>query len=115
VVLKLPKISSIQFLLDVSLGLNSPLYMLKQLSHTLYSSFTNESVSLPRKVSRNSQAPLPPQESHVILSTARPLQAYFIINNRIYQSPDMYTVLSNRLARTTVPNPMFSPMLTGGW
>jgi len=27
----------------------------------------------------------------------RPLQAYFIINNRIYQSPDMYTVLSNRL------------------
>jgi len=29
----------------------------------------------------------------------RPLQAYFIINNRIYQSPDMYTVLSNRLAR----------------
>ena len=32
-------------------------------------------------------------------SLARPLQAYFIINNRIYQSPDMYTVLSNRLAR----------------
>ncbi|KAH9004307.1 MED6-domain-containing protein [Lactarius hatsudake] len=29
----------------------------------------------------------------------RPLQAYFIVNNRIYQSPDMYTVLSNRLAR----------------
>jgi mediator of RNA polymerase II transcription subunit 6 len=27
----------------------------------------------------------------------RPLHAYFIINNRIYQSPDMYTVLSNRL------------------
>lgn len=27
----------------------------------------------------------------------RTLQAYFIINNRIYQSPDMYTVLSNRL------------------
>jgi len=27
----------------------------------------------------------------------RPLQAYFIINNRIYQSPDMYAVLSNRL------------------
>ncbi|KAH9175498.1 MED6-domain-containing protein [Lactarius sanguifluus] len=27
----------------------------------------------------------------------RPLQAYFIVNNRIYQSPDMYTVLSNRL------------------
>jgi len=27
----------------------------------------------------------------------RPMQAFFIINNRIYQSPDMYTVLSNRL------------------
>ncbi|KAI9445063.1 MED6 mediator sub complex component-domain-containing protein [Lactarius indigo] len=27
----------------------------------------------------------------------RPLQAYFIVNDRIYQSPDMYTVLSNRL------------------
>ncbi|KAL5534600.1 hypothetical protein ACEPAG_1063 [Sanghuangporus baumii] len=27
----------------------------------------------------------------------RPLAAYFIINNRIYQSPDLYTVLSNRL------------------
>ncbi|KAK0208453.1 MED6-domain-containing protein [Desarmillaria ectypa] len=26
-----------------------------------------------------------------------PLSAYFIINNRIYQSPDLYTVLSNRL------------------
>ncbi|KIJ21509.1 hypothetical protein PAXINDRAFT_159593 [Paxillus involutus ATCC 200175] len=27
----------------------------------------------------------------------RPLAAYFIINNRIYQSPDLYTLLSNRL------------------
>ncbi|KAJ3513551.1 hypothetical protein NLJ89_g2883 [Agrocybe chaxingu] len=27
----------------------------------------------------------------------RPLAAYFIMNNRIYQSPDVYTVLSNRL------------------
>ncbi|KAI0067768.1 MED6-domain-containing protein [Artomyces pyxidatus] len=27
----------------------------------------------------------------------RPLAAYFIMNNRIYQSPDMYNVLSNRL------------------
>ncbi|EJD04339.1 MED6-domain-containing protein [Fomitiporia mediterranea MF3/22] len=27
----------------------------------------------------------------------RPLAAYFIINNRIYQSPDLYTVISNRL------------------
>uniref|UniRef100_A0A8H7Y6E0 Mediator of RNA polymerase II transcription subunit 6 n=1 Tax=Psilocybe cubensis TaxID=181762 RepID=A0A8H7Y6E0_PSICU len=30
-------------------------------------------------------------------STVRPLAAYFIMNNRIYQSPDIYTVLSNRL------------------
>ncbi|TDL28788.1 MED6-domain-containing protein [Rickenella mellea] len=29
--------------------------------------------------------------------TVRPLAAYFIMNNRIYQSPDIYTVLSNRL------------------
>ncbi|KAL0071230.1 Mediator of RNA polymerase II transcription subunit 6 [Marasmius tenuissimus] len=27
----------------------------------------------------------------------KPLAAYFIMNNRIYQSPDIYTVLSNRL------------------
>ncbi|KAF8807261.1 MED6-domain-containing protein [Phlegmacium glaucopus] len=27
----------------------------------------------------------------------RPLAAYFIMNSRIYQSPDVYTVLSNRL------------------
>lgn len=27
----------------------------------------------------------------------RPLAVYFIMNNRIYQSPDLYTVLSNRL------------------
>ncbi|KAF5311994.1 hypothetical protein D9619_003400 [Psilocybe cf. subviscida] len=27
----------------------------------------------------------------------RPLAAYFIMNNRIYQSPDVYTVISNRL------------------
>ncbi|KZS93080.1 MED6-domain-containing protein [Sistotremastrum niveocremeum HHB9708] len=27
----------------------------------------------------------------------RPLAAYFIVNNRIYQSPDIYSVLSNRL------------------
>ncbi|KAJ7693699.1 MED6 mediator sub complex component-domain-containing protein [Mycena rosella] len=27
----------------------------------------------------------------------RPLSAYFIMNNRIYQAPDVYTVLSNRL------------------
>lgn len=27
----------------------------------------------------------------------RPLVAYFIMNNRIYQSPDVYTLVSNRL------------------
>ncbi|KAG5648217.1 hypothetical protein DXG03_006172 [Asterophora parasitica] len=27
----------------------------------------------------------------------RPMAAYFIMNNRIYQSPDVYTILSNRL------------------
>ncbi|KIK71350.1 hypothetical protein GYMLUDRAFT_147658 [Collybiopsis luxurians FD-317 M1] len=27
----------------------------------------------------------------------KPLAAFFVINNRIYQSPDLYTVLSNRL------------------
>ncbi|KAJ4476670.1 MED6-domain-containing protein [Lentinula aciculospora] len=27
----------------------------------------------------------------------KPLAAFFIVNNRIYQSPDLYTVLSNRL------------------
>ncbi|KAK0473268.1 MED6-domain-containing protein [Armillaria novae-zelandiae] len=32
-----------------------------------------------------------------IIQKPIPLSAYFIINNRIYQSPDLYTVLSNRL------------------
>ncbi|KAG6820763.1 hypothetical protein H0H93_012027 [Arthromyces matolae] len=27
----------------------------------------------------------------------RPMAAYFVVNNRIYQSPDVYTILSNRL------------------
>ncbi|KAF9568539.1 MED6-domain-containing protein [Agrocybe pediades] len=31
------------------------------------------------------------------LEEVRPLAAYFIMNNRIYQSPDIYTVISNRL------------------
>lgn len=35
----------------------------------------------------------------------RPLAAYFIINNRIYQSPDLYTLLSNRLVRVSLPFP----------
>ncbi|TFK57506.1 MED6-domain-containing protein [Heliocybe sulcata] len=30
----------------------------------------------------------------------RPLAAYFVISNRIYQSPDVYNVLSNRLLTT---------------
>lgn len=54
----------------------------------------------------------PPQGFHVLISIARTLQAYFIINNRIYQSPDMYTVLSNRLARQPVSNSPISLMLT---
>lgn len=35
-------------------------------------------------------------QSHAALQV-RPLAAYFIMNHRIYQSPDVYTVLSNRL------------------
>ena len=65
------------------------------------SSFTSESVCPPRKVSQNYRD-LHSQQAEILTffpSLARPLQAYFIINNRIYQSPDMYTVLSNRLAR----------------
>jgi mediator of RNA polymerase II transcription subunit 6 len=34
---------------------------------------------------------------NLILKSVRPLAAYFIMKNRIYQSPDLYTVLSNRL------------------
>jgi len=30
------------------------------------------------------------------------MAAYFIMNNRIYQSPDLYTVLSNRLVSPSV-------------
>lgn len=35
--------------------------------------------------------------------TVRPLAAYFIMNNRIYQSPDLYSILSNRLVRAPTP------------
>ena len=31
--------------------------------------------------------------------SVRPLAAYFIMGGRIYQSPDVYTLLSNRLVR----------------
>ncbi|EKM83469.1 hypothetical protein AGABI1DRAFT_66107 [Agaricus bisporus var. burnettii JB137-S8] len=31
---------------------------------------------------------------------AKPLAAYFIVHNRIYQSPDVYSILSNRLLAT---------------
>lgn len=34
-------------------------------------------------------------------SLVRPLTAYFIIHNRIYQSPDVYSVLSNRLVSSS--------------
>ena len=33
---------------------------------------------------------------------ARPLAVYFIMNSRIYQSPDLYTVVSNRLVGLTL-------------
>lgn len=32
-----------------------------------------------------------------VLPIVRPLAAYFIMNSRIYQSPDLYSILSNRL------------------
>jgi hypothetical protein len=38
------------------------------------------------------------------------MAAYFIMNNRIYQSPDLYTVLSNRLVSPLV---IRSAFLTG--
>jgi mediator of RNA polymerase II transcription subunit 6 len=31
------------------------------------------------------------------METVHPLEAYFIMNNRIYRSPDVYGILSNRL------------------
>lgn len=39
---------------------------------------------------------LQPLDSFVY-NPVRPMAAYFVMNNRIYQSPDVYTVLSNRL------------------
>jgi mediator of RNA polymerase II transcription subunit 6 len=44
----------------------------------------------------------------------RPLAAYFIMNNRIYQAPDVYSVLSNRLvcfflALSLFPFPLTRP------
>ena len=41
-------------------------------------------------------------------SIVRPMAAYFIMNNRIYQSPDLYTVLSNRLVSYSVYHLAFS-------
>ncbi|KAH0838531.1 MED6-domain-containing protein [Lanmaoa asiatica] len=43
----------------------------------------------------------------------RPLAAYFIINNRIYQSPDVYTLLSNRLVLFSLlsPSAAHSPLI----
>lgn len=37
-----------------------------------------------------------------IFRQVKPLASYFIMNNRIYQSPDVYTVLSNRLVRANL-------------
>jgi len=42
----------------------------------------------------------------------RPLAAYFIMNNRIYQAPDVYTVLSNRLVSSFLALSLFSFPLT---
>jgi len=56
------------------------------------SSSTSASVSPQIKV-RPIPFPLPCPN----LLPVRPLAAYFIINDRIYQSPDVYTLLSNRL------------------
>lgn len=33
------------------------------------------------------------------ISTVQPLAVYFVSENRIFQSPDLYTLLSNRLVR----------------
>jgi len=56
----------------------------------------------------------------------RPLAAYFVLNNRIYQSPDVYAVLSNRLLTTLhslqeslqvvrAHRPDFAPRLGFSW
>ena len=88
------EIGSMKIRADVSSVSSLRLYMLNRL---LCSSSTNESVFPQKRVSVQEES-FPSRLTCVAL-TARPLQAYFIINNRIYQSPDMYTVLSNRLAR----------------
>lgn len=90
-------------MLDVSLVLSLQSYML---NHPLYSSSTSESVCLQKRVRRNLRGFFT-KGSDLLLAVARPLQAYFIINYRIYQSPDMYTVLSNRLARYPSHNTVF--------
>lgn len=46
------------------------------------------------KVSKT-QPPLMPLRDSML--QVRPLEAYFIMNTRIYQSPDIYTLVSNRL------------------
>ncbi|KAF8832627.1 hypothetical protein HHX47_DHR1001732 [Lentinula edodes] len=47
-------------------------------SHRSFSSYTNANDYPQKKI-------------------VKPLAAFFVMNNRIYQSPDLYTVLSNRL------------------
>ena len=91
-------------ILDVSLASSLQSCMLNRRPS---SSFTSESVCPPRKVRRNYRICFPSKLKFLRFFPflARPLQAYFIINNRIYQSPDMYTVLSNRLARTPFSSP----------
>lgn len=52
---------------------------------------------------RSPRCVMPSRRTSCLMSlTVRPLAAYFIMNNRIYQSPDLYTVLSNRLVRASL-------------
>lgn len=46
------------------------------------------------KVSKTQPSLMPLRDS---MLQVRPLEAYFIMNTRIYQSPDIYTLVSNRL------------------
>jgi len=79
----------------VSLVLSSPSYTLNPLP---FSSFKSEKGYRPMKV-RRVCCILVVVVCWNPLFSVRPLAAYFIMNNRIYQSPDLYTIISNRLVR----------------
>jgi len=70
--------------------------------HLHYLSYISERDSLQRKVSFG-RLLFDPVLTCFLLPV-RPLAAYFIMNGRIYQSPDLYTVLSNRLVSATRTN-----------